>query len=496
MVSTSSPLAVAAGLWALDEGGSAVDAAVAADAVLGVTQPLWTGIGGDAFALVADGGEVVAFNGSGPAPAGLTLDRCLEERVTYETGGGHGYDFLGQIFSDFPPTLPDTSALSVTVPGVVDTWVQLVERFGRLPLATTLRPAIELARSGFPVGRTTARAWRADAKRLRPGAPFPPDVRSGDRCTNEALADSLAAVADGGRDAHYGGSWADEVVAAVQAEGGVLDHEDLLSHRGEWTEPVSGSFRGLTVDEAPPNGQGVAVLAALAILEDQPPWRDEDPASLARVMLAVRDGMRRAHAEVADPRTVEVPAFWAASETVYTAAVAGELAVSLISSTFHAFGSGLVAGGATLQNRGLGFSLDEGHPGVVAPGKRPFHTIIPAMVRGPESATRPWAAFGVVGGSMQPQGQVQVLTQLVDGGRDAQGALDAPRARWLGGDLVALEAGVTDDEVAALRAAGFTVADQRLRGEGAGCGQLVRCHADGWLEGAADQRRDGVAFGR
>jgi gamma-glutamyltranspeptidase/glutathione hydrolase len=208
------------------------------------------------------------------------------------------------------------------------------------------------------------------------------------------------------------------------------------------------------------------------------------------LMSAVRTGMRLAHRHVADPRVSSVPAFW--GDTVYTAAVADGMAVSLISSVFHLFGSGLTAGGAPLQNRGLGFSLDAGSPNCAAPGKRPFHTIIPALVR---REHRVWAVMGVVGGPMQPQGHVQVLTQLVDDAADPQAALDAPRARWLGGDVVAVEEGTGDAEAAALRAAGFTVLDGALPPAEFGAGQVVRVHDDGWLEGGADSRRDGVALG-
>jgi len=494
MVSTSSPLAVAAGLWALEEGGTAVDAAIAADAVLGVTQPLWTGLGGDAFALVDDGEQVSALNGSGASPAQLTLERCTEAAATAAPiDVAPGYE---EMFTDFPTTLPDTSPLSVTVPGVVDAWAQLSERYGTLPFGRLFEPAIALAAGGFPVGRLTARAWRASAGRMAPGGPLPAEVRAGQRVVNPELAASLRALAAGGRPAHYEGPWAEEVASVVQAGGGLMTTADLAAHAGEWVTPVSTSYRGFEVYEAPPNGQGAAVLAALNLL-DAGPVSPDRPEGLATTMAAVRDGMRLAHAHVADPRHAEVSEFWLReTDTVYTAAVAGGLAVSLISSVFYAFGSGLVAGGAPLQNRGLGFSLDPDHPGVAAPGKRPFHTIIPGLVRYPDRSPRPFAVLGVVGGPMQPQGQVQVLTRLIDAGADAQGALDAPRARWLGGDLVMLEPGLDGPFADALTDVGFAVSEHPLTGEAAGAGQVVLGHRDGWLEGAADPRRDGVAFGR
>jgi gamma-glutamyltranspeptidase/glutathione hydrolase len=234
------------------------------------------------------------------------------------------------------------------------------------------------------------------------------------------------------------------------------------------------------------------VLAALARRDSQPPGQPEDPETVAAVVGAIRDGMELAHRHVADPRFSTTPDFWSGRDTVYTAVVAGGLAVSLISSVFWAWGSGIVAGGTALQNRGAGFSLDPDHPNAAAGGKRPFHTIIPALVR---RDGQPWAVLGVVGGPMQPQGQVQVLSHLIDHGRDPQQALDAPRARWLGRDVVALEAGLGPGVAAALDGAGFRVLDRPLPPGEAGSGQVVRIHDDGWLEGGADQRRDGVAFG-
>ena len=504
MVSTSSPLAVQAGLWALSEGGTAVDAAIAADAVLGVVQPFWTGIGGDLFCLVADQSDTVAFNGSGPAPSRLDADACRQAAETAAaaatTARGAPPALPAWMADDFPATLPDRSALAVTVPGVVDGWVQLAGRYGRLPLSRTLEPARALAAQGFPVGRIAARHWRAASARLRPGGPFAPVVRAGERVSNPQLAGSLEAIARGGRNAHYEGSWANQTVEVVTGDGGVLALDDLASYAGEWTEPIRGQFRDLEVLQHPPNGQGAAVLAALALLEKEPKRADAGRGEqLARIMLAVREGMRLAQRHVADPRAGTVREFWAAPagldtgrDTVYTAAAAGGMAVSLITSVFHQFGSGLTAGGAALQNRGLGFSLDPASPNHVGPGKRPFHTIIPAMIR---DRDRLWALLGVVGGPMQPQGQVQVIAQMVERGVDPQAALDEPRARWLGGDMIAVEAGSQPEIIPSLRDAGFQVLDLGLPLGEFGAGQVIRVHADGWLEGGADGRRDGVAFG-
>jgi gamma-glutamyltranspeptidase/glutathione hydrolase len=486
MVSTSSPLAVQAGLWALAEGGTAVDAAIASDAVLGVVQPFWTGIGGDLFCLVDDGDQVAGFNGSGAAPAGLTLAVCQAERAAHP---------VAEELQGWLTGLPDGSPLAVTVPGVVDGWVQLSERFGRLDLRRTLEPACRLAEHGFPLGPLAGRAWRGDAGRLRPGSPFGRGVEPGQRITNPAQAASLRAIAEGGRDAHYGGPWGRAATEAVQAEGGVLAVDDLTAHRGEWVEPITGCYRGVEVVELPPNGQGAAVLVALARREGEPAGSPDDPDRVAATMVAVRDAMQLTERHAADPRLVEVPAFWEASggrDTVYTAVMAGGMSVSLISSVFWVFGSGITAGGVVLQNRGCGFSLEADHPNAAAPGKRPFHTIIPAMLRRDDRA---WVAMGVVGGPMQPQGQVQVISHLVDHGFDAQRALDAPRARWLGRDLIAVEEGFSPDVGSALRAAGFRVTERPLPPREAGAGQVIGPLGVGWLVGGPDRRRDGAAFG-
>jgi gamma-glutamyltranspeptidase/glutathione hydrolase len=460
-----------------------------------VVQPFWTGIGGDLFCLVADRSDIVAFNGSGPAPSRLDAEVCLRAAAT-----GAAPVMPAWMADDFPATLPDKSALAVTVPGVVDGWVQLAERYGRLPLSRTLEPARTLAAQGFPVGRIAARHWRAASGRLRPGSPFAPVVRAGQRLSNPQLAGSLEDIGRGGRSGHYEGAWAKEAVEVVTNDGGALASDDLATYAGEWTVPIRGRFRGLEVLQHPPNGQGAAVLAALALLDQEPPRADAGPGEqLARIMVAIRQGMRLAHRHVADPRAATVPEFWAAlaardtgRDTVYTAAVADGMAVSLITSVFHQFGSGLTAGGAALQNRGLGFSLDPTSPNCIGPDKRPFHTIIPAMVR---DRGRPWAVLGVVGGPMQPQGQVQVLAHMVERGLDPQAALDEPRARWLGGDMVAVEAGGQPEIIPSLRNAGFQVLDPGLPLGEFGAGQVIRVHPDGWLEGGADGRRDGVAFG-
>jgi gamma-glutamyltranspeptidase/glutathione hydrolase len=455
MVATSSPLAVEAALWALAEGGTAMDAALASDAVLGVVQPMSTGVGGDIFCLVDDGREIAGFNGSGAAPAAMSTERWN-----------------------------DQSPFTVTVPGVVDGWAQLSARYGRLGLTRVLEPAVRLARDGFPLGAVGSRTWRAESKRWSGSPPLPKDPPAGTRITNPYLARTLAAIAAGGRDAHYEGAFADAAVAAVEH----MTSDDLAAHRGEWVHPIATTYRDHEVVQMPPNGQGAAVLVALNELDAKPLGPAGDPETVDRTMQAVRRGMETAYAQVADPRCSPVEPFWEARDTVYTAVVADDMCVSLISSVFMAFGSGIWAGGTFLQNRGFGFSLDPGHPNAAAGGKRPFHTIIPGLVRRDGHAE---IVFGVVGGPMQPQGQVQVLTHLFDHGMDAQEALDQPRAFWLGGDSLALEPGIDADALAARGWDPLAIAEHWF-----GVGQVIRIHDDGWLEGGSDPRHDGLAVGR
>jgi gamma-glutamyltranspeptidase / glutathione hydrolase len=469
MVATSNALAVEAALWALGEGGTAMDAALASDAVLGLVQPMSSGVGGDAFCLVDDGRDVAGFNGSGAAPGALTLEACTA-----------------------PGAWSDTSPLGVTVPGVVDAWAQLSERYGRLGLARVLEPAIALAGGEFPLGRAASRRWGADAERIRPGCPLPGAPAPGERIGNPELAVTLRAVAEGGRDAHYTGSWARAAVAAAREAGSPLALEDLAAHRGEWVDPIDVDYRGHQVLQLPPNGQGAAALAALTRLGRAPLGPARDPETLATVMTAVREGMEEAYRHVADPRWAAVPPFWKGGDTVYTAVWAGGMAVSLISSVFYSFGSGIWAAGAFLQNRGYGFSLEPDHPNAVAGGKRPFHTIIPALLR---RGGRTDTVFGVVGGPMQPQAQVQILANLLDHGLDPQAALEAPRAFWLGDDQIAIERHLPRGTRAALTDAGFDVLPNFISRFWFGAGQIVRAHEDGWLEGGSDPRHDGLAVG-
>src|SRR4051812_35567476 len=300
MVATSQPLAVEAALWALGEGGTAMDAAIASDAVLGLVQPMSTGIGGDVFCIVDDGNEITGFNGSGAAPATLTLDACRE-----------------------PGAWGDRSPLTVTVPGAVDGWAQLSERYGRLGLARVLEPARRLAQDGYPLGAASAATWRAEDKRMGAESPLPRQPSPGQRVTNPELSSALGDIADGGAEAHYGGRWGKAAVAAVEAAGGVLSADDLSAHRGEWVDPISTEYRGHQVVELPPNGQGAAVLAALNELDARPLGPARDPDTVVTTMTAIRHGMEKAYAHVADPRFADVPPFWEPRrDTVYTAVVA------------------------------------------------------------------------------------------------------------------------------------------------------------------------------
>ncbi len=450
MVATSQPLAVAAGLEMLSRGGTAADAAIAAAAALNVTEPTSTGIGGDAFALYYEAatGRVHALNASGRAPRALTLERALQ--AARPDG-----------------TLPPFHPYTVTVPGACSGWAALVERFGRLPLADVLAPAIRLAEEGFPVAPLTAYFWERGAARQLAQAPNGRELTihgrapgAGEIFRNPGLARALRRVAASGAEAFYRGEIARSVVDVVQSAGGCLSLDDLAAHRAEWTQPISTVYRGYRVWECPPNGQGMAALLALNILEGFD-LASLSPLSAERLHL-LAESLRLAFADarwyVADPHSNPAPleallskeyavrrrallnpqraildqqrgAPTASSDTVYLAVVDGEgNACSFINSNYMGFGTGIVprGWGFTLQNRGHNFSLDPRHPNVLAPGKRPYHTIIPAMLTDAESGAL-WGPFGVMGGFMQPQGHVQVAAALIDDHLDPQAALDRPR---------------------------------------------------------------------
>jgi gamma-glutamyltranspeptidase/glutathione hydrolase len=522
MVATSQPLAVAAGLEILTRGGNAADAAVATAAALNVTEPTSTGIGGDCFALFYKGrtSRVTALNGSGRAPAALNL-----ARVKKELGTAHP--------SSLPPFHPHT----ITVPGACAGWCDLVEHHGSLSMAEVLAPAIRLAEAGFPVAPITAYFWQRGAEaQLRTalnGREMTLDGRgpkAGELFRNPNLAKTFRSVAERGKQVFYEGEIAEAIAATVEQAGGCMTVEDLAAHRSTWEMPVSTTYQGLRLWECPPNGQGITALIALNILEgfDLP----SNPLSPDRLHLEI-EALRLAFADtrwyVADPSLVRVPVEellskeYAAfrrkkidlnrarmdqkqgapvpgSDTVYLSVVdkAGN-ACSFINSNYLGFGTGIVPSGwgFTLQNRGHNFSLDSKHPNALAPGKRPYHTIIPAMITRDNSQSL-FASFGVMGAFMQPQGHVQVFLALVEG-LNPQAALDLPRfciTDGTAGGQVALEEGIPEKTVADLARRGHEVGrvggyDRALFGRGQ---VILRDDETGTLTGGSDPRADGCAM--
>ena len=514
LVATSQPLAAQAGLAVLQSGGNAIDAAIAAVATLCVVEPCSTGIGGDAFALIwsAAEGRLVGLNASGPAPAGLTADLVR--------GRGH-------------TSFPTRGGLPVTVPGALRGWQLVLERFGTRGLDTLLAQPIAYATDGYPVSPGIAAAWERSTELLArlpdsrrvwlPGGRAP---RAGEMFRNPEFAATLGAIADQGPDAFYTGSIAARVAAAVRADGGVMTADDLAAYRAEWVEPIAVEYaNGATFHEIPPNGQGLAALLALNIARgfdlSSVPYGSADYTHI--LIESMKLAFVDAHAYVGDPRRVGVPVAGLLSgryarerraliakdralfpepgspprdgDTVYlTVADGAGNMVSWIQSLYMGFGSGVTAGdtGVQLQNRGANFSLTPGHPNEVAPGRRPFHTIIPGFIT---RDGRPWASYGVMGGFMQPQGHLQVGVNLVDFGMNPQAALDAPRFNWLQGREVALEPGfgaAVRDELArrghALLPAGAAVHY--------GGGQVILRDPDsGVLIGGSEPRNDGAVVG-
>lgn len=517
-VATSQPLASEAGLRVLRDGGTAADAAIAAAAVLNVVEPMSTGIGGDAFALVylASTGEVLGLNASGRAPAAATPER-------YRAAG---FD-----------AVPERGLWSVTVPGAVDGWAELHRRCGRLPWPRLLEPAIEYAEHGFPVSEIIARDWgraadllAADPDAARTYLPGGKPPRTGEVVRQPGLARTFRELASGGRDAFYRGAVAEQLAAFCGARGGLLSAADLAGHTSAWVEPIRTRYRGHDVIELPPNTQGLAVLLALNVLAgddlgalgclsadglhlqieavkralaDARRWvadPDLEPAPLEELLSPEYAARRRASigpraATAVEPGDLR-STLPSRGDTVYLAAVdADGNAVSFINSLYSPFGSGVVAGdtGICLQNRASGFTLDPRHPNCLAPGKRPFHTLIPGMVLKDGAL---WMAFGVMGGGMQAQGHVQVLSHLLDHGLTPQEALDAPRFRVLPDGLVGLEEGVGTAVWRELERRGHRlVGGAQLRGQFGG-GQIAGVHpGTGVRFGASEPRKDGCALG-
>lgn len=504
VVATSHPVAVDAAVSVLRGGGNAVDAAVCAAAVLGVVDPMSTGVGGDCFALVWSAAErkLYGLNGSGRAARAASLEE-LRRR---------GHD-----------TMPQDGIVTVTVPGAVHAWQTLLARFGRRSLGDALAPAVRVARDGFEVTPVVARDWALAEPKLARGhrtrawlvsgerAP-----RAGERFAAPHLAASLERIAEDGPDAFYRGAIAADILATSRRLRGWLTEEDLAQHTSEWVEPISARYRGARVFQIPPNAQGLVVLEALAILEQLALAGDAAERTHLRIeaiKLAFVDGaatiaepsscvglaerlldpahVARRVARIG-PRAIESPApDVARGDTVYIAVVDDDgNAVSLINSLYMHFGSAVVAGdtGIVLHNRGAVFSSDPAHPNALAGGHRPYHTTIPSMAfRGEE----PWLVLGVVGGFQQPQGQVQVLSGILDDGLALDAAVDAPRFRWLDGKRVRLESGIPGEVVRALRRRGHEIVDDAAE-FGFGAAQAVMIDpTTGELSGASDRRKDG-----
>lgn len=513
MVSTSQPLAAMAGLRILMKGGNPADAAVAVAAMLNVVEPMSTGIGGDCFALVyeAKTGKVTALNGSGRAPAAFTLDEA--RRLGLES-------------------IPLLGPLPVTVPGSASGWAALLEQFGTMTLAECLAPAIETAENGFPVSERISLGWQYSHDKLAqdPEAArvYLPAPRQGQIHRQPDLAQTFRAVAEGGAEAFYQGPLAQRIADCIQSLGGYLTAEDLAGHQSTWETPIRTTYRDVEVLEHPPNGQGLAALEALNIVEGYElgemdyfdPWR-------WHVMIeAMRMSMADAARFVADPAVAAVPVDGLLSkayaarrraqilasgplqhvapgmpehkDTVYLTVADGEgNAVSFINSLFYGFGSGVVVPGTgvCLQNRGACFSLEPGHLNALDGGKRPYHTIIPAMAL---RDGRLWLSFGVMGGFMQPQGHLQVLVNMVDFDLDPQAALNAPRFRVdeRGGPRVAIETGVPEQTRKTLAAIGHDLHEEAMFWPSFGSGDIIARDAEtGVLWGAADPRKDGCAVG-
>ena len=522
LVATSQPLASADGLQVLAEGGNAGDAAVTAAATLSVVEPTMTGIGGDLFAIVHDGrtSRVHGLNASGRSPAAAALDT------------------LG----DGP--MPDHGILSVSVPGAVDGWHELLRRHGTITLARALAPAIDHAREGFAVTEIVARQWQAVESRLAadPAAArtFLVDGRApapGTVFENPRLAATLEQISAGGPDAFYRGPIAQAIASDARIRGGWLTADDLAAHRSDWVEPLRTTFLGHEVLELPPNTQGLTALEVLNLLEhDDLADRGHNSAAYLHTLIeAIRIAFADRDAHIADaaavaPEIVEhlvskgyaaarrdeidphraatgyaawrargrartTPTRQGAGDTIYlTAADRDGHVVSLIQSLFEAFGAGIVAGdtGVALQNRAALFSTDPGHPNALAPRKRPFHTLAPAMVL---RHGRPWLSYGVMGGDMQIQGHVQVLLNLLLFGMNVQEAGEAARVRWTG-DGVAAETGVSSKARDGLVERGHHLLEIQPGSGGFGGFQGILIDQEqGVLMGGSDPRKDGQAVG-
>ena len=523
MIATSQSLASAAGLRVLQNGGNAIDAAVTAAAVLAVVEPSMNGIGGDLFAIVYDAKtkQPYALDASGRAPAAATPEEFATRGLT---------------------EMPGEGVLSVNVPGVVSGWDALLTRFGTISMQDAVQPAIGYARDGFPVAELMAAEWQNAAARLAKDphthATFLPNGTApamGEIFSNPRLAKSLELIAQGGRDAFYKGPIAQAIAADMQARHGLITAKDLADHTVDWVDTISVNYRGYDVHEMPPSTQGFVALEMLNILEGYDirklghnsadylhlvteakkiAFADRgaylaDRAFVPKNALATllsKDYATKRRGEINMTKTgayaagvlpggtASAPDFAGRDrgDTIYLTAADGQgNVVSFIQSLFSAFGSGLVAGetGITLHNRGSGFVLTKGHPNQIGPGKRPLHTLVPAMIL---KDGRPWVSFGVMGGDNQGQAHAQVVMNLVDFGMNVQTAGEAARMRHMGTQL-ALERGIGPDVRAALEARGHRIRDGRAQ-MGGYQGIMIDAKT-GVLLGGSDVRKDGLAIG-
>jgi gamma-glutamyltranspeptidase/glutathione hydrolase len=505
VVATSQPLAAQAGLQIMARGGNAVDAAIATAIALTVVEPTSNGIGSDAFAQVWDGQQLHGLNASGRAPAAWTLDRFV--------GGSE---------------MPLRGWDAVTIPGAVSAWVGLSQRFGSLPFADLFEAAIRYARDGFVVSPFTAAAWQQSVQAytafpewMRVFCPSGRAPAVGELFRNPDAVKTLEIIAQSGGEAFYRGELAERMVADSQQQGGALQLSDLADHRADWVEPIQVDYRGVSLHEIPPNGQGLAALIALGILEqlgagdEHIDSVDSVHAQIEAMKLAFADVNQHAgdarHMPIATERFLEPeylkqraalidmkqardPGYGIPPHggTVYlTTADASGMMVSLIQSNYYGFGSGVVVPGTgiSLQNRGYGFNLEAGHPNVVAGGKRPLHTILPAFVT--KDGT-PEMSFGVMGGPMQPQGHVQMMTRIYGAGQNPQAACDAPRWRVEQGLEVSFEAGFDTVVMQELIERGHRIVPATRWGFGGA--QLIAKLPDGYCA-ASDSRKDGQAVG-
>lgn len=514
MVATSQPLAAQAGLAILHDGGNAVDAALATAIALTVVEPASCSMGGDAFALVWDGQKLHGLNGSGRSPANLTAD-LLRKR---------GYQ-----------AVPDRSWPAVTVPGAPAAWRDLHQRFGRLPFARLFEFAIAYAERGYPVSPVSHYGWQRSLINLRSklseaefqhwAATFAPAghaPRVGEIWRSPEMARSLWLLAETHAKAFYLGELAETLVTFSDQTGGFFSADDFARHNSTWVEPISTNYRGYEVWEIPPNGQGLTTLIALNILEgfDLSSLPRESVESYHLQIEAMKLAYADAKRYIADPEWATVPTYDLLSKS-YAAerrALIGDQAllpepgdplrggtsylctadsngmmVSLIESTFSGFGSGIVVPGTgiALQNRGSGFTLESGHPNVLAPQKRPYHTIIPGFLT---HDGQPVGPFGVMGGHMQPQGHVQMVVNTVDYGLNPQASLDAPRWYWGDGRQIKVEPAVDPALVVALAQRGHEIeVEQDI--SLFGCGQMLWRQPSGVYVAGSDGRKDGCALG-